>query len=147
MDRVKTGEAIRKWRKNKGLTQAQLANICGVSTSSVAKYESGENRIPYENALKIADALDVTLADLQGQDNHQEADAIIDLARRLFNSAGYDLLMPWEHGEESYRKLCKVKGHGQSYYLHLTTISRLAVRTSRYFRFLLDELQDGNDGE
>lgn len=147
IERTKTGEAIRKWRKQKNLTQAQLAKRIGKSASSVTKYEAGESRIPFEVLQRIADVLDVTLSDLGGERFGEEADEIISLARGLFNSAGYDLLEPWEHGEESYRSLYKVQGRGQSFYLTLMAISSITNKTSQYFRFLLNELPDGNNGE
>ena len=36
-----TGDVIRKLRKEKGITQEELAKILGVQKSAIAKYESG----------------------------------------------------------------------------------------------------------
>lgn len=45
MDRKKVGEALRKLRVEKGVTQAEVAGKIGVSVSAYNMYESGE-RIP-----------------------------------------------------------------------------------------------------
>lgn len=41
MNKIEIGEVISKLRKEKGLTQEQLANFVGVSTPAVSKWESG----------------------------------------------------------------------------------------------------------
>ncbi len=54
-----TGELIRKYRKLRGLTQAQLAAECGLTDAAIRNYELG-NRTPSETHIeKIADALDM----------------------------------------------------------------------------------------
>lgn len=59
---------LKKARKDKGLTQEQLASLISVERSSVGKYESA-NVIPSPEVLKrIADALDVSVDYLIGRD-------------------------------------------------------------------------------
>ena len=54
-----TGELIRKYRKLRGLTQAQLASECGLTDSAIRNYELG-NRTPSEaHVEKIAKALEM----------------------------------------------------------------------------------------
>ena len=138
-ERKRIGKYIRKLRKEQGLTQAQLAAKCGVSASTITKCEAGETSISFETAQSIAGALNVSLSDLIGTTNEQEADRIISLARFLFESAGYDFFEPWEHCEESYKDLYKVVGHGKSFYLRSLTVTMLSNKASSYFRFELDE--------
>lgn len=53
-------EKIVKTRKNKGLTQDALAELCGITKRTVASYET-DGRIPHSNTLKrLASALGVT---------------------------------------------------------------------------------------
>lgn len=55
---------LKKYRKSKDLTQAQLAEIVGVSASAISQYENGHKFPSFEIALKIAEALDCESADL-----------------------------------------------------------------------------------
>jgi transcriptional regulator with XRE-family HTH domain len=41
-----TGEALKRRRKAFGLTQAELAKKLGVSWSAVARWETGQRRVP-----------------------------------------------------------------------------------------------------
>ena len=60
------GLKIAYYRKKRGYTQAQLAEIVGVSTNYLGLIERGNNGRSYstEVLLSIAEALDVNLADL-----------------------------------------------------------------------------------
>lgn len=60
MDNDETGARIREARKNKKITQKQLAKILNKSESSIQKYESGEVEIPNSVLEDIAKALDTT---------------------------------------------------------------------------------------
>lgn len=55
-----TGELIRRYRKMRKLTQAQLAEACGQTDSAIRNYELG-NRTPGEQQLQaIASALSIS---------------------------------------------------------------------------------------
>ncbi len=59
------GKKIQQIRKEKGMTQQQLADKAGIARSRIGQYESGARKEPKLDALtKIANALDVGLADL-----------------------------------------------------------------------------------
>lgn len=58
------GLNIKKFRKEKKLTQMQLADLIGKHESSIRKYEKGLTDIPNEVIMKIADTLEVTPAEL-----------------------------------------------------------------------------------
>ena len=55
------GHKIRERRKTLGLTQAELADILGLSHQQVQRYESGENTVAMSRMLEIADSLNVKL--------------------------------------------------------------------------------------
>lgn len=57
MDMQTIGEKVRQTRKTEGMTQEKLANLTGLSTMSIRRYESGERIITDETLQKIADAL------------------------------------------------------------------------------------------
>lgn len=63
---VHVGDRIKEMRKNKKVTQKELAKRIQKSERMVQKYESGEVSPPLDVIEKIADALDVPLNDLLG---------------------------------------------------------------------------------
>lgn len=46
---------IRDLREDRDLTQKQVANILGMSQTGYSKYETGENDIPTQVLIKLAD--------------------------------------------------------------------------------------------
>jgi DNA-binding XRE family transcriptional regulator len=79
---------IRTLREQQGLTQEDFALRCGISVSFTSLLERGERSPSYETLVVIADALEVSLADLLKE---APADAyddpyfgkLLELARRL----------------------------------------------------------------
>lgn len=71
---VYVGKRIRKIRLMRGMTQTELAKEIGVEFQQVQKYEVGTNRVSASRLVKIADALDTTIAILFGKyaTNHLE---------------------------------------------------------------------------
>lgn len=64
MDKEKTGILIKEMRIKKGMTQKQLADTVGVSNKAVSRWETG-NSFPDVALLdKLAEALDLEIADL-----------------------------------------------------------------------------------
>lgn len=57
-------QAIRRGRLAKGLTQAELADKVGLSRQAIWLIESDRNGVRPPTLRKIADALDVDVADL-----------------------------------------------------------------------------------
>lgn len=56
-----TGTKIKELRKQKGLTQKQLGDMCGIADSNIRKYENGKQNPKLETLQKIADALEVSI--------------------------------------------------------------------------------------
>lgn len=67
------GEKIRHYRKEKNLTQKQLAALCGLSENVVRHYENGYRNPKIETIQKIAAALDVPVTELLDKDFHGTA--------------------------------------------------------------------------
>lgn len=59
-----TGSKIKEIRQQKGLTQKQLGDMCGMYESQIRKYETGKANPKIETLQKIADALDVYIGKL-----------------------------------------------------------------------------------
>lgn len=63
---VKIGTNLRGRREALGMTQAQLGHAIGVTFQQVQKYERGANRVSAAALLRIANALECSVADLYG---------------------------------------------------------------------------------
>ena len=60
-----TGDNIRRYRKAKGLTQAQLADAVGLTEGAIRHYESGIRAVKPELLEEIAKALEVSVGALK----------------------------------------------------------------------------------
>ena len=59
------GRKIRKYRKEKGISQDKLAKLADVSFHTIVKLENGDTSNPMADTLKkIAEALEVSVDDL-----------------------------------------------------------------------------------
>ena len=65
--------ALKQLRKNKGLTQAEIANIIGMSQSVYARYESGKIDPPIETLKALADYFGVSVDEILGRDSSAPA--------------------------------------------------------------------------
>lgn len=64
MDQIKTGKFIAAMRKEKGLTQRQLADNIGVSDKTVSKWECGKGMPELSLMLPLCNALDINVNEL-----------------------------------------------------------------------------------
>jgi transcriptional regulator with XRE-family HTH domain len=58
------GKRIKKIRKEKGLIQLDIEVKSGISRTDISKIENGLKNIEFITIIKIAEALDIELADL-----------------------------------------------------------------------------------
>lgn len=58
------GESIKYWRKQKNMTQKQLAELADISEISIRKYETNERKPKIDTLSRIADSLGVVIGDL-----------------------------------------------------------------------------------
>lgn len=85
------GEAIKKYRKKRNLSQKELAEKCNISTSYIQQIELGQKKNPsLEILIKISKELDVSLLDLI-TDNNDFVDNKLYL--RLSNKLGGDSIL------------------------------------------------------
>ncbi len=61
VDYTLVGEKIKSRRLKIGLTQEKLAEICDISVSYIAHIERGTKSLSLETAVKISNALDISL--------------------------------------------------------------------------------------
>ncbi|HYD82168.1 MAG TPA: helix-turn-helix domain-containing protein [Paucimonas sp.] len=64
---IQLGERIANLRKERGITQVQLAEILGVSQQTIQAYEVGRRRIQVSSLPIVARTLSVSLEELFGE--------------------------------------------------------------------------------
>lgn len=75
MEQQKIGGFLKKLRKEKNLTQEQLAEIMGVSNRSVSRWETGANLPDLDILIQIAEYYDVELREiLDGERKNEHMD-------------------------------------------------------------------------
>ena len=60
-------ERLTALRKEKGVSQADLGEVLGVTRWAVLNYEAGKNRPDYEGLIALADYFEVSLDYLTGR--------------------------------------------------------------------------------
>lgn len=61
------GERLRGYRKLRALSQAELAERLGVALNMISKLEHGVRKVTFDEAIQLADALEVSLDALAGR--------------------------------------------------------------------------------
>lgn len=74
---VDIGKNIKKYRKVTGMAQEELSIKLGMSKNVISRYEENQRQPCYDILFKIAKALNVTLAELFGE----EATEIIEVSK------------------------------------------------------------------
>ena len=64
MNQIKIGEFLKELRKEKGLTQEQLAEKLNVSRRTVSRWETGNNLPDLDVLIEMADYYEVDLREL-----------------------------------------------------------------------------------
>ena len=64
MNQQKTGELLKRLRKEKGLTQEQLAEMFYVSSRTVSRWETGSNMPDVSILIELADFYDVDIREI-----------------------------------------------------------------------------------
>ena len=64
MDQVKIGNFLKKLRKEKGITQEQLAEILNVSGRTVSRWETGNNMPDISILVDIVDYYDISIPEI-----------------------------------------------------------------------------------
>jgi len=66
------GKRLRQLRKEKGLTQAELAKLLSIGESTVSFYESGKRQPDYETLIRLAEVFNVSVDYLLGRTEHKQ---------------------------------------------------------------------------
>lgn len=115
------GERIKKLRKEKGMTQKELAKKLGISASQIGNYENGYRNPKLSTVRKIAEALEVPVSKITGMiPEEDEAEKILSNILAIQK----ELEKIDDYFDELIEKL-------ERYYLHLSNnLSRLKEKIS-----------------
>lgn len=97
------GENIRKYRKAKGLTQAQLADLIGVHVYAIKSWEGGRYEPNVKNTRALVEALGVSANTICGLEPSPEMDYILE--HPTGRSAFIDEVMTMP--EERFKKILR----------------------------------------
>lgn len=61
---MRFGEAVRKLRQEKQISQEEFADLCGLHRTYISDIELGKRNVSLENIEKIAKALDIPISRL-----------------------------------------------------------------------------------
>jgi transcriptional regulator with XRE-family HTH domain len=76
------GSRLRHLRKERGLTQADLARQIGIQQSDLSRMEKGEYRVSLDNLFKILGVFDLDLADFFGDKQPATEEKRLPLSRQ-----------------------------------------------------------------
>ena len=92
MDQIKIGKFIAECRKNKNMTQAQLAEKVGVTDRAVSKWENGRSMPDTSIMLELCGELSITVNELLNgekiimeNNNQKNEQLLLDMAKELEN--------------------------------------------------------------
>jgi transcriptional regulator with XRE-family HTH domain len=86
---IDVGAHIRARRVFLGLSQTKLATALGLTFQQVQKYERGDNRVSASTLVRVAGALDTSVAALVGEDGARTEKPMF---RHLAMPGAFDLL-------------------------------------------------------
>ncbi len=92
------GVVIKKYRKEAGMTQEEMANRLGVTTPAVNKWENSNSKPDIELLAPIARLLDIsldTLLSFHENLSDTEIEEIIRKMDRMFSEEGYEKTYEW----------------------------------------------------
>lgn len=136
---------LREFREKRRMTQAKLAELSGVSRTSISYLEQGRQKLRYPTAEKLAAILGCTPDDLIGSDavqahfigqhptvslNDVLESIVDDISLRSVSRAGRSIVLSCERDRQLYRLLVGATRLGDS---ELRTLAdRAAVMESDY---------------
>ena len=94
MQQQKIGKFIAEKRKQKGLTQLQLAEKLCITDRAVSKWETGRSMPDYSIMLLLCEVLDMSVNELLNGEVINMDNELKDIVDKLYNQYGSDL--HWE---------------------------------------------------
>ncbi len=99
------GERIAQLRKNRSMSQFQLAKTLNIATSTLGMYETNKRKPNMEMLEKLADFFGVSIDYLLGRETSDKSN--IDLDRAIDNAMSFDGKPVTEHDRKMMKQLWK----------------------------------------
>ena len=99
------GERIAQLRKNRSMSQFQLAKTLNIATSTLGMYETNKRKPNMEMLEKLADFFGVSIDYLLGRETTDKSD--IDLDKAIDNAMSFDGKPVTEHDRKMMEQLWK----------------------------------------
>lgn len=158
-----TGIKIKEIRQQKGLTQKQLGDMCGIADANIRKYENGKQNPKIETLQKIADALKVSVYDLFCDDCMNYSNALDILAEvsedkpvaypgleRKISEIGYSIIYGTVENSDGIDlvpgDVVIVYPDGDKLYITPGELGLLNDEVDSYIKFRLEELRKQKKG-
>lgn len=142
------GQNIRALRKQRGLTQAQLGELCGVTGASIGSYEKGSTRPKRRVLDKLAQALDVSVDRLMVTDAPMPTagnpvplyDGVLSALKALYGAVEGRVILG-ENG--TGKRYYVIQGAGGSFVLHEEDVAAIARTAQASVSPLVERLGQG----
>ena len=135
-------ETLQKLRKQKNMTQEELAGQVGVARQTIAKWETGESTPDLEMAGRLASVLDVALDDLVNAPVEE-----LDSRPGMQGKHMFGLVTVGEKGQivipVRARRVFNIKP-GDQFLVLGDENSGLALLNAGFFMNVAEEIQNGN---
>ena len=104
MDQIKAGAFLKDLRKDKGITQEQLAEELGVSGRTISRWETGKNMPDISLLVEIAEFFDVSIPEIIKGERKSEnmKEEVKEVAETMSDYAKAEEYSEYEH----YRAHC-----------------------------------------
>lgn len=99
------GERIAQLRKNRSMSQFQLAKTLNIATSTLGMYETNKRKPNMEMLEKLADFFGVSIDYLLGRETSSKSDT--DLDRAIDESRSFDGKPISDHDREVVKKILR----------------------------------------
>ncbi len=125
------GELIRHTRKEKGMTQKQVAELCGMADSAIRKYESGSQTPKLKTIQRIAAALGVEWTELVPTEKQSAmiVDSVIEGADLTVTDSDGNIIR--QGGGRQWRKMTQAEQYRAGFLRFHSDEDRIAFFYSR----------------
>lgn len=149
------GENIRKLRKERGLTQKQLGEMCGIKEANIRKYELDKANPKIETIERIAQALEVPIRAIKENitwEEHKNTEEIRRLERSSLPFEGMEVSLEkvfgaiegkWVMGETGWQRPYWVVGKApNTFVLYEPDVEALVKATEAMLPSLVERMKD-----
>lgn len=132
MDPIKCGNYLKALRKEKGLTQEQLAEMLGVTNRSVSRWETGANLPDIDIIIILSEYYNVDIRDLLGGENRKTENCAEERSGETMQPEEKEVIVKAaEYGSEKERGLTR-----KVFFAVLAGVAALAISLFAAFKLL-----------